>query len=709
MIKPYTASGNPVARSCFRRLYLLLVAGCLSIGITRPVPALVTFTVSPSGKDSNPGTRWHPFATLERARDAVRALPRPLPQGGVVVEIRGGKYELQQPLALDRQDSGTVDAPIVWRSRRGDEVCLMGGRTVKGWQRVTDARTVERFDPAARGKVWCADLHSQGITNYGKMASAPDWGSSEAGMEVFFCGRPMTLARWPNEGYAIIQGTPDLDFDVRGTRGTMSGRFTFEGDRPLRWIHARDVMLHGWWFWDWADQRLRVAEVDPVKRQITLDNRGAALRQGQWYYAYNLLCELDRPGEWYLDRKAGLLYFWPPEPLKDDQVRISLLPGLVTMKDVSCVTLQGIVMEGCQGTAITMSGGESNRVRACVIRNVGGFAIKVEGGRGHGVVGCDMYQMGDGGIVLHGGDKRTLTHADHFAENNHIHHYSRWNPMYKVGIEMVGVGCRASHNLIHHAPHVAIGFCGQEHVVEYNEIHNVVEHANDAGPIYTQPGMEEDWTMRGHVVRYNYVHHIYGFKGRGCTGVYLDDLFSSMHCYGNVFYQVPAAVFIGGGRDTVVENNLFIECSPAVHVDARGLGWCADMLPRMRQHLEEVAYQQPPWSVRYPELLTILSDEPMAPKGNVFRRNVAWGGKWADLEGKARPYVRFEDNLVGEDPRLMNLEKGDFRLRLDSPAWKIGFKPIPLDKIGLYKDADRVSWPVIHPYDPAPAKDHAVQ
>jgi hypothetical protein len=106
-------------------------------------------------------------------------------------------------------------------------------------------------------------------------------------------------------------------------------------------------------------------------------------------------------------------------------------------------------------------------------------------------------------------------------------------------------------------------------------------------------------------------------------------------------------------------------------------------------------------------MLTILTDNPMAPMGNIFRRNVCWLGKWADIEEKARPCIVQQDNLIGVDPRVTDLKKLDLRLRKDSPAWSIGFQPIPLDKIGLYRDASRASWPVTHPWDPAPAAQAA--
>ena len=102
---------------------------------------------------------------------------------------------------------------------------------------------------------------------------------------------------------------------------------------------------------------------------------------------------------------------------------------------------------------------------------------------------------------------------------------------------------------------------------------------------------------------------------------------------------------------------------------------------------------------------TILTNNPMAPVGNVFRRNVCWLGRWDDIEEKARPFLKFENNLVGTDPLLLDATRLDFRLQKKSPAWSIGFKPIPIEKIGLYRDSLRASWPVVHPADPAPPKD----
>jgi hypothetical protein len=94
-----------------------------------------------------------------------------------------------------------------------------------------------------------------------------------------------------------------------------------------------------------------------------------------------------------------------------------------------------------------------------------------------------------------------------------------------------------------------------------------------------------------------------------------------------------------------------------------------------------VPYKEPPWSTRYPQLVNILQDDPGAPKGNVIARNICVG-QWADIEKVAQPLVMLEDNLVDVDPLFVEPEHQDFRLRDDSPAFKFGFKRIPVEKIG---------------------------
>jgi len=666
----------------------LALAALLALAV---VPAAgTTLYVSTKGNDAWSGKlarprrdhRDGPFATLERARDELRRLRAAgALSGGAAVLIRGGSYQLGQAFALAAQDSGTRQGRITYQAYPGEQVRLVGGKLVTGFRPVTDPQVLARLEPAARGKVLQADLRALGVTDYGEVKGG--------GLELFFRNRRMTLARWPNQGFTTIVDTAGGDrYDIRGTWGDRIGKFVYEGDRPSRWIGEQDPWVHGYWFWDWSDERHPVAAIDPAQHTISVrpPYHGYGYRKGQWYYAFNLLSELDAPGEWYLDRAAGVLYFRPPSALAAGRPTVSVLSTLVTMSDVSYLTLQGLLFEAARGTAVTISGGTGNRVSDCTLRNLGGYGVTVHGGRGHGVSGCEIYQTGQGGISLEGGDRRTLAAARHFAENNHIHHYSEWNRMYHPAIAISGVGIRVAHNLIHDAPHEAVGFWGNDHVMEYNEIHHVCTESNDAGAIYCG----RDWTMRGNVVRYNFMHHVTGFRDRGCVGVYLDDMLCGTTIFGNVFYQVTEAAFVGGGRDTVIENNIFVDCRPAVHVDARALGWAADTVPTtMIERLQAMPYQQPPWSTRYPLLVGITQDEPAAPKGNLVLRNICVGGRWDEIEEKIRPLVTFRDNLLDQDPHFVDPARLNFQLRADSPAYRLGFKRIPVEKIGPQPPARR--------------------
>lgn len=642
--------------------------------------------VSESGSDAWSGRlaepRGHdgPFATLERARDEVRRMKAEggLPPGGVVVEVAEGVYERAEVFALGPDDSGTPESPITYRAEPGKIVRLSGGRRIGGWQPVTDPQLLARLEEPARGAVLQADLRSAGVDDLGEVSA------SGRRLELFFRDEPMTIARWPNEGFVRIAAVFDIEpVDVRGTKGDLVGRFVYEGDRPERWAAENDLWLHGYWFWDWSDERQAVESIDTENRVISLrpPYHGYGYRVGQWYYAFNALSELDTPGEWYLDRQSGMLYFWPPAPIGEGDTVVSFIPALVALRDVSYVAIEGFTIEGGRGTAVSISGGTGCVVRNCTIRNMGGWAVLIAGGAGNGVVGCEMYGLGDGGVSLVGGDRVTLEPAGHFVEECHIHHYGRWNRMYQPAVSVGGVGNRVAYSLIHDAPHIAIAFSGNDHVFEFNEIYNVCTESNDAGAMYAG----RDWTMRGTVIRHNYLHHINGFEGRGCVGVYLDDMYCGTRVYGNLFVDVTMAAFIGGGRDNVIENNVFVDCVPAVHVDARATNWAKYHAEgwvqeaRERGTLSGTAFDRPPYSERYPELPGILDNDPFAPHGNVIRRNVCWGGTWSHIEPVALPMLAMSENLTDEDPLFVDPAAGDYRLRDDSPAWALGFERLPLE------------------------------
>ena len=682
--------------------------------------ARADFYVAPAGSDANPGTKSKPFASLERARDAVRA--RKASQSAfrekITIWILGGDYFRTNALALTAADSGTAGAQITWRAYNDERVRLLGGRNLTSFAPVTDAATLTRLDEKARGHVVKLNLRALGITDFGEMKSR-GFGrpTVPAHCELFFDHRPMTLARWPNEGeFAKIAGYPASHKDEHGGElGALTDGFFYAGDRPRRWLDTNDVWVHGYWAYDWANSYEKVASLDVDQRLVkTAPPYGHyGFRKDQRIYFVNVLEELDQPGEWFLDRKTGVLYFWPPEidapqngkgklGAKPEIVLSLLDQPLLKLTDVSYVTFRGLAFEATRGSAIEIQGGAGNRIAGCLIRNIGDSGVVVTGGTDHGVVSCDIFDTGDGGVSLAGGDRQTLTPGGHFVENCHFQRQGRWSKCYVPAIAMAGVGQRASHNVIHDHPHCAILFWGNDHVMEFNEIHHIALETGDVGAIYTG----RDYTFRGNKIRHNFIHHT-GGVGMGSMGVYMDDCVSGTEVFGNVFYKVHWAMFIGGGRDHRVENNLFVDCDPAVRVDGRGLDkspvWHKMVNDYMRGKLKDVPLGL--YRERYPEMksldryygppegpaVTGETFKGVPPDDNLVTHNVCFG-KWLEAGWHAtEAMLRLESNLTNAAPSLVSAPNDqsrakDFALKKNSPAWALGFRRIPIEKIGTHED-----------------------
>ncbi|GCL40568.1 MULTISPECIES: right-handed parallel beta-helix repeat-containing protein [Nostocales] len=681
---------------------LILVICCTILGANASSTP-VNLYVSPLGNDTwsgeiaapNSEKTDGPFQTLERVRDQIRTLKkgRKFPKGGVTVYLRGGIYERKVPFILNAEDSGTKDSPIVYRPYLNEQVRLSGGKEIRDFYPVNDHSILKQMQPVARGKILQVDLKAQGITDYGQLSprgfGRPDHPSP---LELFFADQPMHIARWPNQGDLKIADVP---------AGKNGGRFTYDGNRPQLWNNKRDIWLHGYWTWDWADSYEKVKLINTQTHEIATEPPHGVYgyTKGKRYYVLNLLEELDTPGEYYLHRQTGILYFWPPTPVENNRAIVSMMKEpLVSLNAASYITLSGLIFEDSRGAALRIVKGENVLVAGCQIRNLGTNGVEIKGGIRHGVISSDVYNIGETGIVLNGGDRKTLTPAKHYAINNHIHNYARWVKTYRAGISIQGVGNLISHNLIHDAPHNAILLSGNDHIIEFNNIHHVCLETNDAGAFY----MGGDYTQQGNIIRYNYFHHLYGLQKQNNSthstlvmAVYLDDGTSGTTIYGNLFYKVQQGVLIGGGRDNTVENNIFVKNKISISVDARILGWAKASAARggnwrMVEKLEDMNYKHPPYSIRYPQLVKILEDEYGVPKGNKIIRNVYFGDGWLKLKNKLTDKtITIEGNLIKNDVSFVVPDDDLLQLKSDSAAYKFGFQHLPINKIGLYKDKYR--------------------
>ena len=660
---------------------------------------------SPTGDDRNPGTRRKPFASLERAREEVRLLRKKgLPEGGVTVWLGPGTYERQSTFVLGAEDSGTKDAPVVWRGTGARDVRVMGGRRIpfSAFKPVSDKSVLDRLPEEARGHVLVCELKALGITDLPAMEPF-GFGRKTvpAPPEVIFNDKRMQVARWPNEGFASYGKILDRGSRPRwNEKPDRGGCFQYIGDRPARWTTAEDLLLHGYWAYMWSDEALPVESIDTKKREIMLaqphryglDPHGAANKERP-FYALNLLEELDTPGEYFVDRKAGRLYLYPPAPVPQSRIVITLLSApLIRLENASHITVRGLTVEAGRGNGIEIRGGSHNLVAGCTLRNLGMWAVSVghkgihdyEAGTHNGVQGCEIYWTGCGGVILAGGDRRTLTPGRNFVVNCDIHHVALRYKQYQPPVHLCGVGNRVAHCHLHHVPQVAIWFDSNDDVIELNEIDHCCLESNDAAAI--EKG--RDPSMQGLVIRHNFFHHN---GGRPWTSdIFLDDGLSGITTTGNVFYGIPprGALFIHAGMYNTFRNNIVVNGKCAVQMSAWNqsrwneyfTGKYDDGSVRKRVY-EDIDIRKSPYITRYANLESIRKYD---PKTNVAEHNLL-----VNCPGAARGGPIAKNNvLVKEDPGFVNMAKLDFRLRPDAAVLKKlpGLTAIPFEQMGLRPD-----------------------
>jgi TonB family protein len=653
--------------------------------------------VSPSGNDAWSGrlgnaNRRHsdgPVATLEHARNLLRALPS---GAAKTLVLRSGIYALTAPLALTAADSG-----LTIRPQDGEKANLQGGVTVSGWKPVSDPAIRSRLDASARDKIVETDLKAAGIRDYGRL-SPRGFGrpGAPAPLELFFEDAPMTLARWPNS----VGG--DTGPDTWATVASVpvakeASRFTYTGARPSRWKAADDIYLHGYWAYDWADTYDQATASNPAAHEITLGPPALpfGILPGKRWYALNVLEELDAPGEYYVDRHSGMLYFYPPRSAAGGKTVVSIVEGpLLNIEGAMDVSISGLTLEDGRGDGIDIAKSTNVAVHGCTVRNMGRSGIMVVGGDHCAVRDCKLYALGEKGIGLSGGDRKTLARCNHEATGCDIHDYSRWVRTYQAGVDVDGVGICVANCHIHRAPHNGVLLHGNNNLVERNEIDHVCEETGDSGAFY----MGRDWSARGNAVEGNWFHDMDGVRGqKGFTevmAVYLDDCASGTLVDNNIFERIHGrAIMVGGGRDDRILNNLFVACQIAVHVDARAQGWAKEHAKkggdwRLYELLDEVHYNQSPYSEAYPELATMLSGDPAFPAGTVVERNVVAdipaGGQWLVLQdGLTDKTIPIQNNLTSGETGVVVPAVGPAYLSPTSPALSQGINPIPTERIGL--------------------------
>lgn len=599
------------------------------------------FYVSPSGNDSLNGlsprvnfwTKTGPFKTLSRAQQAIRDLKT---NGkfteSITVRVGRGTYNLQTALQFDARDAGLPGQEILWLGEKGATI-ITGGVELKNCQ---------KYDSNNPSAILNCPLNPSTIANITPDINSRILGNGPA-FEFFISESRMQPARWPNYTWAYISQPLDTrtQFNVFQTIPNLTGDLS-------------EAQVHIYPGDDTFDQYIGVSAIDIPNKKISLSSpTNYNLAAGRRFYLQNIESALDVPGEWYFDKPNNRVLFIPPYNLASPNPFISAASNIFILKDTSHIAFRNLKLQYTTSHAIRLDRTDSISLDNLEISNIAGKAIWAPINTNLSVTNSILKNLGQGGIFVSGGDRPTLTASNNLIENNNITNFDEILFNYAPAVEMNGVAITLVHNKIAAGNGKAIVLTGNDHLIEKNEISQICQETDDCGAIYSG----RDWTFRGNIVRYNYIHDFYGYRllnldiakniiqytYDGARGVYLDDRVSGFKVLGNIIVNTgQAGIQVGGGRDTTIENNVVRTSRFAIVFDNRKNADATNV----RNSLSTMPISSAIWQAKYPELSKPIVNERW-PEGNKITRNVVISSRY--YGGVLLYFMPIQTNTIGNN------------------------------------------------------------
>ena len=668
----------------------------------------IVFYVASNGSDNwsgqlsspNRSETDGPFASVHGARDAIRELKGEhggkLPQA-VTVFVRDGIYVLDEPIIFTAEDSGTEECPVTFAAYRDENPIISGGKSITGWKQVT-----------VNGKqMWAAEIDE---VREGRWFFRNLWVN----------GQRRIRARHPNQGYLKIAEVPDVTPEMQWHEGQT--RFQFhEGDMEA-WKTAGDAEVVA--MTRWVESHLPIKNVDETEHMVEFDKRSVfRLESGDQYYVEHALELLDVPGEWYLNRKTGTLYYMPmpDEDMGKAEVIAPVLEQIVRFEGkpeagefVEHLAFRGLTFshtewyfpEGYQSqwpkpdvggfsqAAIGVPGsiyGEGVRqcvFEGCTLAHFGAYGIELSRGcKNNRIASSDIFDLGAGGVrigeTVIRDDESEQTHDNEIIDCR----ICEGGLFYHSGIG-VWIGQSYNNRIIHNDIHdfyytgISVGWTwgygpalARGNIVESNHIHHIGIRSNGDGPILSDMGGIYTLGMQpGTVVRGNIFHDTAGFRYGG-WGIYFDEGSTHIVAENNIVYRTTNGGFHQHyGRENVVRNNILVlardsqvqRTRPEEHVsftfERNVVYWReGDMLSGNLGN----------FNIAFDHNLYYCEDDGKMQFGNL---------SWDEWRAKG-----MDENSMIADPLFVAPEKDDFHLKPDSPAFKIGFVQFNLSKVGKRK------------------------
>lgn len=468
----------------------------------------------------------------------------------------------------------------------------------------------------------------------------------------------------------------------------------------------------------WVNEIAQVRNIDMDKRMVYLQpnvNASQEIRAGNRYYIANVFEELDSPGEWYLDRPSGNLYYWPSKAsFQNLPAYIPVLDHLVEFKGdaarnkwVESFAIKGLEFShttysrtpsayAANDAAIWMGGAKGCILESNRFVNLGGYAVRLENrSTGNEIVGNEMAHLGEGGVIMTG--TASTQAKGNLIEGNWIHHLGE---VYKhvAGVYVTtGSGNRIAHNQFEYLPRYAVSLksfdannYSHTNIVEYNDIRYVNMETSDSAAIETL-GRHKRGT--GNVIQYNLIRDTGGLGSDKngqlhspyfTWGIYLDDYSSGTTVKGNIVIRhVLGGVCVHGGKDNIIENNIFVDGSEhQVRFQVR------DTFCTGNRFTHNIISFKDNQADLYSSTGTWANSVLQLCDRNLFWHVQGAGyfnGPKMTPKGPFRLWQSsgFDKNSLIADPKFMNPGDDNYMPSNASPAKQLGFEDIPFDKIGL--------------------------
>ena len=632
--------------------------------------------VSTVGDDSGDGSEEEPLRTLEKAIDVANEM-REDSDKLIEILLREGTYSVTNTIKIINSQK---DDPLLKISAYQDEkVTINAGVDIPlSAMSIADSDfTNAIIDKPNAGSVLQYNLKDAQIEDLGEISLGGHLISDEkeAQAELSLNGEVQKLAGWPNGEYTgLIKPTDSNEYGKRTKSGIANGcSFQVNYDRPSQWSKPEQAWLSGTIGPNYEFDYYPVSRFDSEEKRVYLSRGALEKYYTEPYYRFeNVPEELDEPGEYYIDRQSGMLYFYPPEDAPKDSVLTITMStptlgvsgkapnSMFRIENSKNIVFENLIFKGGRGSAITGKNNSNIQFINCEINSFGENGIRFDASTDIKISDCKIHDVGQDGILFVScGNYKTLSPSNIVVSNNDIYNFARLERSYKTGIDFGYrcVGATAANNHIHNGPHAGMIFYGVNNDIYGNEFDNLVTEFSDMDALYCN-NSNYPWE-RGNKIHNNYFHNIgkSSMNGRhqiNVRAIRTDNRGCGLNIYENLFYNIGdggngngnngiGAITAEGTRNRIF-NNLFVDCNeayfntlqykeienaddgtlyPDTVINSSGVevantingAKVADLKKQMENYL-------PVYGKQFPELYKYFYEHPNMSKTNEFKNNM---------------------------------------------------------------------------------------